>query len=68
MDERDQVVLSEKLIGDGIHSEKKISKKVKRSKNDVFFHFIMFSIGAYFSMMYTSWTSIHEFEYNSDDI
>lgn len=68
-EKRDEIIYLENLVEKSIYDQKHTTKKkLRRNKKDVFFHFIMILIGIYYSMLFTSWTSIYEFEFTSDDI
>ena len=67
-EEYDRVVKEQQFEQSRFKSELKVKTKVKRNKKDVGFHFFLLSVGAYFSMLFTSWTSIYEFENTATEI
>lgn len=67
-EEKDQVVYREEVaesrFNDGIHRK----MKVKRNRKDATFHLFLMAVGAYFSMLYTSWTTIWNQEFTTIDV
>ena len=63
----DQVVTKSNGMGVGLMQGTKEKKFVKRNKKNVPFHAILALVGVYFSMNFTSWTSIYEYEQSYTD-
>jgi hypothetical protein len=69
LEEKDEIVYIDNMVEKNVFDNKAVQKKkLKRNKKDVFFHFILLLTGIYYSMLFTSWTSIYEFEFSADDI
>jgi hypothetical protein len=63
----DQVVTKTNALGVGLMQGTKEKKFVKRNKKNILFHAVMMLVGVYFSMNFTSWTSIYEYEQSYTD-